>query len=67
MGLGNHFVFCDICGGAGHKAKNCALQQLEARRDPFGEEIRKGGYRRRVSQRPSTVRSNEMLAMRRAG
>ena len=67
MGLGNHFVLCDICGGAGHKAKNCALSQLEARKDPFGEEIRKGGYRRRVSQRPSAARAEETFSMRRAG
>lgn len=61
MGLGNHFVFCDICGGAGHKAKNCALQQLEARKDPFGEEIRKGGYRKRITQRVARTDATDSL------
>lgn len=47
MGLGNHFVNCDICGGAGHKAKNCPVRELEEHRDPFGEAKRRQGYRNR--------------------
>jgi hypothetical protein len=64
VGIGNHFVCCDICGGAGHKAKHCGLQRLEARKDPFGEEIRKNGYRRGITQRPSLIRLSAGASIR---
>lgn len=44
MGLGNHFVTCDICGSPGHKARNCAANEIEKRKDPFGEDARRRGY-----------------------
>jgi len=47
MGIGNHFVTCDICGGHGHKAQSCGLRALEERKDPFGEALRRQGYRDR--------------------
>jgi hypothetical protein len=47
MAIGNHFMVCDICGGAGHKARSCGLRQLEERKDPFGEARRRQGYRER--------------------
>jgi hypothetical protein len=46
-----HFPACAICGLPGHKAKDCGLRDLEARKDPFGEEARRAGYRRRTETR----------------
>ena len=45
--MNGHFVTCDICGCIGHKAASCGLNQLEARRDPFGEDARRQSYRQR--------------------
>jgi hypothetical protein len=53
--MNGYFVSCDICGAAGHKAKDCALNRLESRKDPFGEEARRLGYRRKRDLRAAPI------------
>lgn len=46
-----HYVTCDICGSAGHPAKHCALADMEARKDPYGEIARRQSFRTNEKQR----------------
>ena len=46
-----HFSGCGICGMPGHKAKDCALNELEARKDPLGELRRRQEFRDRARAR----------------
>jgi len=46
-----HFAECAICGLPGHKAKDCALNQLEQVLDPLGEMQRKAEFRTRERDR----------------
>lgn len=62
--MNGYFISCDICGAAGHKAKDCALKELEARKDPFGEDARRRSYQRRRGVHAMGERA-ELPALRR--
>jgi len=53
-----YFTVCDICGSIGHKAKACAVRELEARKDPFGEAGRREAYRRQSQARKMALSSS---------
>jgi len=62
MPLNGHYANCEICGAFGHRARSCGLKDLEARRDPYGEQARIDSHRRRKQKNRKPIPPGTSLA-----